>query len=28
MQEGGMLGHVGLTSEAVCMMLFGGEWAI
>ena len=28
MQGGGVLGHVGLTSEAVRMMLFGGEWAI
>jgi len=27
-QEGGVLGHVGSTSEVVCMMLFGSKWAI
>ena len=24
----GVLSHVGSTNEAVCTMLFGGEWAI
>ena len=28
MQEGGVLGHVGLTSKVVHTVLFGGKWVI